>query len=169
LTKITTAQKIVSRSELLQLVKIWRKDGETIVFTNGVFDIIHRGHLESFERAAAYADKFIVGVNTDRSARKLAKGLGRPFINEDDRAILVAGFAVVDALVLFDEDTPYELLRTLRPDVLVKGADYKLDDIVGREFAKRVERIDLVEGFSTSSLIKKIISIINRQSSIVNQ
>jgi len=82
---------------------------------------------------------------------------------------LVAGFAVVDALVLFDEDTPYELLRTLRPDVLVKGADYKLDDIVGREFAKRVERIDLVEGFSTSSLIKKIISIINRQSSIVNQ
>jgi len=108
------------------------------------------------ERAVEFADRLVVGVNTDRSARALAKGPGRPLVSENDRAALVAGFSTVDAVVLFDEDTPYELLKALKPDVLVKGADYKLEDIVGREFAKRVERIELAKGFATSSLIRKI-------------
>jgi len=156
LTKTVTSQKIVSQPELLLLAEKWRKNSETIVFTNGVFDIIHRGHLKSFERAVEFADRLVVGVNTDRSARALAKGPGRPLVSENDRAALVAGFSTVDAVVLFDEDTPYELLKALKPDVLVKGADYKLEDIVGREFAKRVERIELAKGFATSSLIRKI-------------
>lgn len=148
--------KILTTEELIVRIAEWRGRGETIAFTNGVFDLLHRGHLKSLEHAAAFADRLIVGVNSDRSARLLGKGEGRPINNQQDRALLLAGFQAVDAVVLFDEPTPYELLSLIRPDVLAKGADYQPDQVVGREFAKRVERIPLVEGISTTEMIRRI-------------
>ncbi len=134
----------------------WRAAGKTVAFTNGVFDILHRGHLYSIEQAASFCDRLIVGINSDASARTLGKGPERPINNEIDRAGLVAGLAVVDAVVIFDEPTPWELLRDIRPDVLAKGGDYKLEEIVGREFAGRVERLGMVEGLSTTRLVDTI-------------
>ena len=140
----------------MDLIENWRENGDTIVFTNGVFDLLHRGHLAIFEQASRLGDILIVGVNSDSSARRLAKGPGRPLCSEVARAEMIAGFETVDVVTLFDEDTPYELLSMLKPDVLVKGSDYNIENIIGAEFAKRVERIDLVPGLSTTSLIKKI-------------
>ena len=148
--------KIISRNDVKSLVRDWRDQGLTIAFTNGVFDILHRGHLYSLEQAAAFCDKLIVGVNSDASARSLGKGPDRPVNNEQDRALLIAGLASVDAVVIFDESTPWELLRDIKPDILAKGGDYKLEEIVGREFAGRVERLDLKKGLSTTKLIGKI-------------
>ena len=147
---------MLSLERSLNLIQDWRKNGETIVFTNGVFDLLHRGHLAVLEQSAAHGDRLIVGVNSDSSARRLAKGPGRPLVSEVERAEMIAGFEHVDAVVLFDEDTPFELLSQLKPDVLIKGADYKIEDIVGAEFVKRVVRIELVPGLSTSALIAKI-------------
>ncbi|MCF7810538.1 adenylyltransferase/cytidyltransferase family protein [bacterium] len=156
--KLTNAssKKIISSDELVNRVASWRRENQTIVFTNGVFDLLHRGHIYSLESAAEFADHLVVGVNSDDSTRALCKGSGRPYINEHDRAILVASIAVVDLVIVFNEETPYELLNLLRPDVLVKGSDYKLDEVIGREFAGRVELIDRVEGISTTELIQKI-------------
>ena len=151
-----TSKKVLSLNGLINYIQDWRKSNKTIVFTNGVFDLLHRGHLAVMEQSAAQGDKLIVGVNSDSSARRLSKGIGRPLVNEVARAEMIAGFEAVDAVILFDEDTPYELLSQLKPDVLIKGADYKLEEIVGAEFVKRVERINLVPGLSTSALIEKI-------------
>ena len=140
----------------MSLIQVWHKNDETIVFTNGVFDLLHRGHLAVMEKSAGLGDRLIVGVNSDNSARRLGKGVGRPLVGELERAEMIAGLETVDAVVLFDEDTPFELLSKLKPDVLIKGADYKLEDIVGAEFVKRVERVDLVAGLSTSALVAKI-------------
>ncbi len=148
--------KVLSQDELGELIAEWRNDGLTIAFTNGVFDILHTGHLLSFEQASQFADRLIVAVNSDKSARSLGKGPGRPLNSEQDRARLIAGFAVVDAVVLFDEPTPFELLSKVRPDVLVKGADYQIVQIIGREFAGRVERIELEAGQSTTKLVRRI-------------
>ncbi len=148
--------KVLLLNELLEAIAEWRSDKQTVVFTNGVFDILHVGHLKSFEQASQFGDRLIVAVNSDGSVRSLGKGPERPINSEHDRARLIAGLSVVDAVVLFDESTPYELLSSVRPDVLVKGADYRIDQIIGREFAGRVERIKLVKGRSTTELMQRI-------------
>lgn len=139
----------------------WRKgDTGRVVFTNGVFDLVHPGHVELLERARAEGDRLVVGVNSDASVRRLGKGADRPLVPEGARARVLAGFAAVDCVVLFDEDTPLELIRALGPDVLVKGADYTLDRIVGADLVQarggRVVRVPIVSGFSTTSLVERL-------------
>ena len=138
---------------------VWRAAGDRIVFTNGVYDLLHRGHAEYLEAARALGDRLVVGVNSDASVRRL-KGPARPIIPQDDRAALVAALACVDLAVIFDEDTPLALIEAVAPDVLVKGADWAEDAIVGADFVRarggRVERIALREGLSTSAIVKRI-------------
>ena len=142
-------------------LEAWRSEGLRIVFTNGVFDLLHPGHVEYLEEARALGDKLVVGINTDASVRRL-KGEGRPIVTESERAELLVALESVDRVVVFDEDTPERLIRDVRPDVLVKGADWALDDIVGRDFVEstggRVERIRVREGLSSSILIERILS-----------
>ena len=137
----------------------WKKEGRKIVFTNGCFDLVHRGHVESMTQAAALGDKLIVGLNSDESV-KLLKGEGRPLIDEESRAILMASFMFVDAVVLFSEETPYNLIAQIVPDVLVKGDEYSVEEIAGFDVVLanggKVIPLELVPGFSTSSLITKI-------------
>ena len=131
-----------------------------VVFTNGVFDLLHRGHVAYLAKARAEGDCLIVGLNTDRSVRRLGKGEDRPVNREADRAFVLAGLESVDAVVLFDEDTPKDLIELLEPDVLAKGADYALEDIVGADFVTKrgghVVRIPLEAGFSTTATIKRM-------------
>ena len=138
----------------------WRAAGERIVFTNGVYDLLHRGHVEYLEEARALGGRLVVGVNSDASVRRL-KGPSRPILPQGDRAGLVAALACVDLAIVFDDDTPLSLIEAVAPDVLVKGADWAEDAIVGGEFVKsrggRVERIALREGLSTSALVKRIV------------
>jgi len=139
----------------------WRAERSgRVVFTNGVFDLLHPGHVELLEAARCEGDLLIVGVNTDASARRLDKGPGRPVSHERARARVVAGLAAVDCVVLFDEDTPLELIRALEPDVLVKGADYSRDRIVGADWVEarggRVVRVPVVPGFSTTALVERL-------------
>ncbi len=142
-------------------IEAWRAAGEALVFTNGVFDLLHRGHVEYLEEAAAFGDRLVVGINSDDSVRRL-KGPRRPIVPESERAELVAALACVDAVVLFDDDTPERLIRELRPEVLVKGGDWAIESIVGREFVEslggRVLSIPLREGLSTSNLIERIVA-----------
>lgn len=130
-----------------------------MVFTNGCFDLLHRGHVDSLSKAAVFGDKLVVGLNSDTSV-KFLKGKNRPLIDQQSRAILLAALIMVDAVVIFEEDTPYELIKSILPDVLVKGSEYLLEEIAGYDIVLaeggRVERVDLTEGFSTSSLIEKI-------------
>jgi rfaE bifunctional protein nucleotidyltransferase chain/domain len=139
----------------------WRaRQAGPVVFTNGVFDLIHPGHVELLEAARREGEVLIVGVNSDASVRALDKGAGRPVTAEAARARVLAGFAAVDCVVLFDEVTPLELIKSLAPDVLVKGADYSRDKIVGGDWVEsrggRVVRVPLVGGFSTSSIVERL-------------
>jgi rfaE bifunctional protein nucleotidyltransferase chain/domain len=131
-----------------------------VVFTNGVFDLVHPGHVELLEAARREGAALIVGLNSDASVRRLNKGSERPVVPEAARARVLAGFVAVDCVVLFDEDTPLELIKSLGPDVLVKGADYGREAIVGADWVEsrggRVVRVPLVEGFSTSSLLERL-------------
>jgi D-beta-D-heptose 7-phosphate kinase/D-beta-D-heptose 1-phosphate adenosyltransferase len=131
-----------------------------VVFTNGVFDLLHPGHVELLEAARREGDALIVGVNSDGSARRLAKGPERPVAGEQARARVLAGLAAVDCVVLFDEDTPLELIRALAPDVLVKGADYTRDRIVGADWVEarggRVVRVPVVPGYSTTAMVERL-------------
>jgi D-beta-D-heptose 7-phosphate kinase/D-beta-D-heptose 1-phosphate adenosyltransferase len=131
-----------------------------IVFTNGVFDLLHPGHVELLEAARREGAALIVGLNSDASVRRLGKGADRPVTPEAARARVLAGLAAVDCVVLFDEDTPLELITRLQPDVLVKGADYSRDAIVGADLVEsrggRVVRVPLVQGFSTSSIVERL-------------
>ncbi|MCT4591517.1 MAG: D-glycero-beta-D-manno-heptose 1-phosphate adenylyltransferase [Carboxylicivirga sp.] len=151
--------KIKSREAAVETVKQWEADNETIVFTNGCFDIVHRGHIDYLSKAKDKGSKLILGLNTDASVQRL-KGPQRPVVDEQSRAILMGALQFIDLVVLFDEDTPYELIKALQPDVLVKGSDYNAEDIVGYDIlmAKggKVETIDFVEGFSTTSIVEKI-------------
>lgn len=139
----------------------WRQGAHgRVVFTNGVFDLLHPGHVELLERARAEGDLLVVGVNSDASVRRLGKGSERPLVPEGARARVLAGLAAVDCVVLFDDDTPLELIRALGPDVLVKGADYALDQIVGADLVQsrggRVVRVPIVAGFSTTSIVERL-------------
>lgn len=139
----------------------WRRGvGGPVVFTNGVFDLLHRGHVAYLAAARAEGAALVVGVNTDASAHRLGKGADRPLNAERDRAYVVAALASVDAVTLFDEDTPLALITRLEPDVLVKGADYALEEIVGADVVRarggRVVRVPLQEGLSTTDLIARV-------------
>ncbi|MBN2565630.1 MAG: D-glycero-beta-D-manno-heptose 1-phosphate adenylyltransferase [Candidatus Eisenbacteria bacterium] len=151
--------KFLSRDDLIRVVGEHRAGGRRIVFTNGCFDIIHRGHVDYLERAASLGDVLVVGVNTDRSVRAL-KGEERPIVREDDRAHVVAALASVDYVCLFDEDTPLELIRDVLPDVLVKGAGYTRDTMVGADLVEsrggEVVALPELQGRSTRSIIARI-------------
>ncbi len=151
--------KIKSRTEAQDIIKQWASNSDTIVFTNGCFDIVHRGHIDYLSKAKDLGSKLVLGLNTDASVQRL-KGPNRPVVDEESRAILMAALQFIDLVVFFDEDTPYELIKALQPDVLVKGSDYNAEDIVGYDIlmAKggKVETIDFVEGFSTTSIVEKI-------------
>ncbi|TWI85357.1 D-beta-D-heptose 7-phosphate kinase/D-beta-D-heptose 1-phosphate adenosyltransferase [Lacibacter cauensis] len=152
-------QKIHNQYQLQQELMRWRKFGKTVAFTNGCFDILHAGHIHSLMQAASFADVLVVGLNSDASTKRL-KGENRPVNNEQNRALVLASLVMVDAVVLFDEDTPFNLITTVMPDVLVKGGDYTVDTIVGAKEVManggKIEIIPLVEGLSTTSLLHKI-------------
>jgi rfaE bifunctional protein nucleotidyltransferase chain/domain len=150
--------RVLSLEEAVALVREVRANGSIIVFTNGVFDLLHPGHVRYLSAARKEGDALIVGVNSDRSVRS-SKGPDRPVTPEAERAELIAGLAVVDASVIFDEDTPHEIITALQPDVLVKGADWAVDAIVGRDVVEacggRVVRIGVEQGHSTTNLITR--------------
>lgn len=154
-----TVEKIVTPEACLERVRQWQSQGNKVVFTNGCFDIIHLGHVDYLEKARQRGDKLVVGINSDESVTRL-KGEGRPVIPENSRLRLIAAFAFVDAVVCFREDTPEPLIERLLPDVLVKGSDYTISNIVGASIVLqnggKVETIALTYGFSTSSIIQKI-------------
>ena len=151
--------KILNKESLEEKLNLWRKEGKTIVFSNGCFDILHRGHVEYLSKAADLGDVLIIGLNTDASVRRI-KGPSRPVNDEKARAVVLAALEFVDAIMFFDEDTPYNLIKNVQPDVLVKGKDYKAEDIVGYDIVinkgGKVETIELVEGFSTTKTIEKM-------------
>jgi D-glycero-beta-D-manno-heptose 1-phosphate adenylyltransferase len=154
---IQTAEKVRPLTDALG----WRaRQAGAIVFTNGVFDLLHPGHVELLEAARREGAALIVGLNSDASVRRLGKGADRPVTPEAARARVLAGLAAVDCVVLFDEDTPLELITRLQPDVLVKGADYSRDAIVGADLVEsrggRVVRVPLVHGFSTSTIVERL-------------
>ncbi|MBS1916060.1 MAG: D-glycero-beta-D-manno-heptose 1-phosphate adenylyltransferase [Bacteroidetes bacterium] len=152
-------QKIFTLPELQQQLNRWKLLSKTVAFTNGCFDILHEGHIFSLSKAASEADILIVGVNADASVRKL-KGEHRPVNNQHSRSTILASLLMVDAVVIFEEDTPLELINIIMPDVLVKGGDYTLDEIVGAKEVManggRVVINPILEGFSTTGLIEKI-------------
>lgn len=145
-----------SWNDLKSKMDFWKGRRETVVFTNGCFDILHKGHITYLQKAAKLGNHLIIGLNSDDSVKRL-KGERRPINNEMDRAFLLEALRCVDEVVIFDEDTPAKLLSVLRPNILVKGGDYKAEDVVGREFVERVEIIPFVEGYSTTNIIDEII------------
>jgi rfaE bifunctional protein nucleotidyltransferase chain/domain len=154
-------QRILSWDDLARNLHLWRFQQKKIVFTNGCFDLVHLGHIDYLSKAADLGDVLIVGLNTDDSVSRL-KGPSRPLVDQHARATLMASFRFVDAVVLFDQPTPYELIQLVQPDILVKGKDYKAEDVVGYDIVTakggKVETIDLVEGYSTTHLVQKIIA-----------
>ena len=151
-----TSSKILPLNKLLTLRELWRWEGRKVAFTNGVFDILHPGHVKVLEKAKAQGDLLIVGVNTDASVRSLEKAPGRPINKWRDRAEVVAALACVDAVVGFVETTPERLLSRLKPDVHVKGGDYKPSDLPEAKHAGRVAIVSLKKGYSTTGLIKRL-------------
>lgn len=141
---------------LISQLKRAKKRKKTIVFTNGVYDLIHAGHVTLLKKAKRLGDVLVVGINTDASVKRL-KGPKRPIASQADRAQMLSALDAVDYVALFNEDTPYELIQKLKPDVLVKGGDYATGQIVGRDLVKKVVRIPLVKGRSTSAMIRKIL------------
>lgn len=148
-----------SREELQQRLKEWNASGQRMVFTNGCFDLLHKGHVDYLNKAADQGDRLVVGLNSDASVSRL-KGAHRPLQDESSRLMIIAALECVDAVVLFDEQTPYDLIRMVQPDVLVKGSDYKAEDIVGYDIVTakggKVVTIDFVPGYSTSAIEQKI-------------
>ena len=156
---VTAGEKVLDLEHAKQRVAEWRASGETIVFTNGCFDLLHIGHITLLEDCRRFGSKLVLGLNSDASVCRL-KGPTRPIVGERERARVMAALAAVDAVVLFEEDTPLELIRALRPDVLVKGGDYTVETVVGHEevlgAGGRVEIVPTVEGFSTTNIVKKL-------------
>ena len=151
--------KVIDRQQFSEKFNQLNLAQKKIVFTNGCFDILHRGHVEYLARAASAGDVLVVGLNTDASVRRL-KGKDRPLQDEAARAIILASLKLVDYVIMFDEDTPYELIKFIKPDILVKGSDYKAENIVGYDIVTQkggeVRTIDFVEGYSTTKIINKI-------------
>lgn len=156
---MTTASKIKNRKEAKQQVDFWQQSGKKVVFTNGCFDILHLGHIDYLEKARALGDFLVVGLNSDHSVQKL-KGPNRPINSEKDRSRLLAALAFVDLVTLFKNETPKELITFLMPDILVKGSDYQVKDIVGAkeiiDNGGEVKTLSFIEGYSTTSIIEKI-------------
>ena len=152
-------KKIFQPDELSKQIIRWRLTNKTIAFTNGCFDILHQGHIASLSSAASEADILIIGLNSDASTKRL-KGDSRPVNNENSRALLLASLAIVDAVIIFEEDTPLNLIRLILPDVLVKGGDYTIDQIAGADevvsSGGKVVINPILEGFSTTSIIEQI-------------
>ena len=146
--------------EVLNIIRNKKNENQKIVFTNGCFDILHRGHVEYLQKSRELGDLLILGLNSDLSVKKL-KGEKRPINNEEDRAIVLSALESVDYITIFNEDTPFELIKIVKPDILVKGGDYKIENVVGREFAKETILIDFVDGYSTTKTIKNINKNIN--------
>ncbi|NOT52023.1 MAG: D-glycero-beta-D-manno-heptose 1-phosphate adenylyltransferase [Chitinophagaceae bacterium] len=150
-------EKIFSREQIVYKVAAWRLMNKQIVFTNGVFDILHRGHIYSLSQAAKEGDILIVGLNADASVKRL-KGDNRPINDEGSRALVLASLVMIDAVVLFEEDTPLELIKSIMPDVIVKGGDYTVDQVAGsKEVIANGGRVvinPILEGFSTTSIIE---------------
>jgi D-beta-D-heptose 7-phosphate kinase/D-beta-D-heptose 1-phosphate adenosyltransferase len=153
-----SAVKMVAQDAASAKVHQWRNAGDRIVFTNGCFDLLHPGHISLLYQARALGDRLIVGLNTDASVRRL-KGPERPVLCEQDRAAMLSALACVDLVVCFDEDTPLDIIKTLEPDTLVKGSDYKIEDVVGKDavetYGGSVKLVELVKGYSTSQLTSK--------------
>ena len=149
--------KIMTRAKLAAFVKKAKAQGKKIVFTNGCFDILHAGHVKSIEFAKSKGDVLVIGLNSDSSIKRI-KGPTRPVNKQTDRAVVLAALGAVDAVCIFGQDTPLKLIKIVRPDVLVKGADYKNKEVVGAEFAGKVVLFPLLKGRSTTNLINKIVS-----------
>jgi D-beta-D-heptose 7-phosphate kinase/D-beta-D-heptose 1-phosphate adenosyltransferase len=153
--------KVYTQKSLVALRSDWKRNKKRVVFTNGVFDILHRGHVEYLNAAKNLGDILVVGVNSDTSVRRL-KGPLRPIVHQDDRAYIIAQLAAVDAVCLFDEDTPIDLISSVVPDVLVKGADYAPENIVGKDVVEgaggKVQTIEFVPERSTSTIVETIVS-----------
>jgi rfaE bifunctional protein nucleotidyltransferase chain/domain len=151
--------KIIDIDQLDSKLAYWNFKNQKIVFTNGCFDILHRGHIEYLAQAASFGDILMIGLNTDDSVRKL-KGDSRPVQDQYARALLLASLHFVHAVVYFDEDTPYELIKKVQPDILIKGSDYHVEDIVGYDIVMQkggvVKTIDFIPGYSTTSIIEKL-------------
>ena len=155
----TLLSKITGVSALKTQIETWKNEGKKVVFTNGVFDLVHIGHITYLSKAAELGDKLIIGLNADSSVKRI-KGEDRPVNDQDSRAALLATFFFVDAVVIFEEDTPLNLISTLLPNVLIKGADYSVENIVGAKEViangGEVKTITFVEGYSSTSIIQKI-------------
>ncbi len=156
---ISPHSKVISLKDLLPELKSLRSDGLSVAFTNGCFDIIHRGHIEYLYKASEMADILIIGMNSDDSVRRL-KGPARPLQDQESRSLILASLYFVDFIILFSEDTPYNLISKVEPDVLVKGGDYKAEDIVGYDIVRKkggqIITIPLTKGYSSSSIIRKL-------------
>jgi len=152
--------KVVNINEIVQIVKELKSEGKKVVFTNGCFDILHRGHVEYLAKAKELGDVLIVGLNSDSSVKQI-KGDGRPIVSQEDRAFILSNLAFVDYVVIFDEPTPYELISKIIPDVLVKGNDRAIEDVVGRDIVEanggRVVLVELTPNRSTTNIIKTIL------------
>jgi D-beta-D-heptose 7-phosphate kinase/D-beta-D-heptose 1-phosphate adenosyltransferase len=147
--------RVLALPDLLAKLEEDRAKGKKLIFTNGCFDILHRGHVAYLRAAKALGDRLVIGLNTDASVRRL-KGDHRPINSENDRAFMLESLRCVDYIVKFDEDTPYQILSRIKPDILVKGGDYNVEEVAGRKFAGKVQLIKFVEGYSTTKTIKKI-------------
>ena len=147
--------KIKSQNQISEIVRKLKKSGKKIVFTNGCFDILHIGHIRILKKAKSFGDVLIIGLNSDLSVKKI-KGKHRPVISENERAEVLSAISSIDFIVKFSQPTPYQLIKKIMPDILVKGADWKSEKIVGSEFAKKVVRIPLAKGRSTTKIIEKL-------------
>jgi rfaE bifunctional protein nucleotidyltransferase chain/domain len=151
--------KIVSREMLVELTSTWRAQNKSIVFTNGCFDILHFGHIAYLSKARSLGDKLIIGINSDNSVNRL-KGKGRPIQDEISRAIVISALEMVDAVVIFEEDNPFELIKAIVPDVLVKGGDWEIQDIIGSDIVLKnggkVMSLSYEQGYSTTAIERKI-------------
>jgi D-beta-D-heptose 7-phosphate kinase/D-beta-D-heptose 1-phosphate adenosyltransferase len=150
--------KIKNLAEIKKIVQRLQIQGKSIVFTNGCFDLLHPGHIKILREAKKKGDVLLVGLNSDDSIRRL-KGNTRPILDETARALILSAISYVDYIVLFKEDTPYKLIKEIRPDYLIKGQDWDKDKVIGREFAKKVVCIKFYPGYSTTAIIKKIKSV----------
>ena len=152
--------KIIDLNKMDHALKRWRLKEDKIVFTNGCFDLLHRGHIDYLSKAADLGNRLVVGLNSDQSVKRLNKGDNRPLQDEYSRALILAGLHFVSTVIIFDEDTPLKLINFIRPDVLVKGSDYEIHEIVGHKEVKAygglVKSIDFLAGFSTTSIISKM-------------